>query len=121
MMKIAPLSTLLPLVPLALVAACSTRRPPPPGASGDVIYQLQNCANCHGEDRRGTRLGPSLVPLASSWTRESLASYLADPRAMVAADERLAALDREFSADMGRYDNLSQDERLVLAGWLLAP
>jgi len=109
------------LLPLLFVTACSTRRPPPPGASGDVIYALQNCANCHGEDRQGTKLGPSLRPLSSEWTRERLAEYLADPRAMVAGDARLAELDRAFSADMGRYDNLSHDERLVLAGWLLAP
>jgi mono/diheme cytochrome c family protein len=110
------------LILLTLLAtACSTRRPPPPGASGDVIYALQNCANCHGETREGTRLGPALLPLSPSWTRERLAEYLADPRALVASDERLAALDRQFSTDMGPYANLSQDERLVLAGWLLAP
>lgn len=111
---------LLALVLLSSVA-CSTRRPPPPGASGDVIYALQNCANCHGDARQGTKLGPPLRPLAPSWTRERLAEYLADPRAVVATDERLSALDREYSADMGRYDNLSHEERLTLAGWLLAP
>jgi len=107
------------LLALFFATACSMRRPPPPGASGDVIYALQNCANCHGEQREGTRLGPALQSLSTDWTRARLAEYLADPRALVESDERLAALDREFSSDMGRYDNLSLDERLVLADWLL--
>ena len=102
------------------LAACSTRRPPPPGASGDVIYELQNCANCHGPAREGTRLAPPLAGLASNWTRDSLAEYLADPRAAVARDARLKELDKAWSSDMGPYANLSPAERLVLADWLLA-
>jgi len=110
----------LSLLPLLLVVACSLRKQPPPGASGEVIYELQNCANCHGPAREGTRLGPALAGLDPSWTRERLAEYLDDPRAMVAREPRLQELDRTWSTDMGRYDNLSQDQRLVLADWLLA-
>lgn len=104
-----------------LVLACSLRKDPPPGASGPVIYELQNCANCHGPERAGTRLGPPLAGLGGRWTRARLADYLADPRAMVASDARLAELDRQWSSDMGPYDNLTLEERLVLADWLLAP
>ncbi|MEQ1891078.1 MAG: cytochrome c [Planctomycetota bacterium] len=107
------------LVVTLLSAACSTRRPPPPGASGDVIYELQNCANCHGPAREGTRLAPPLAGLAAHWTRDSLAEYLADPRAMVAREARLKELDKAWSSDMGPYANLSHEERLVLADWLL--
>ena len=108
------------LAALVLAAGCSTRRQPPPGASGDVIFELQNCANCHGPAREGTRLGPPLAGLTAHWTREPLAEYLADPRAMVAREARLAELDKAWSSDMGPYANLSHGERLVLADWLLA-
>jgi hypothetical protein len=50
-----------------------------------------------------------------------LAGYFLDPRAMVASDPRLSALDQSFgSSDMGRYDNLDAAQRATLAAWLLA-
>lgn len=113
-------SPALALLP-GLVLACSFRRQPPTGASGDVIYRLQNCANCHGEEREGTHLGPPLAGLGERWSVELLAEYLADPSVMVARDARLAALDVQFGAsDMGRYDNLDLAQRRTLAAWLLS-
>lgn len=110
----------LSLLPF-LALACSFRRQPPPGASGAEIYRLQNCANCHGEEREGTRRGPPLAGLRSNWSAERLAEYLADPPAMVANDARLALFDEQFgSSDMGRYDNLDMEQRTRLAAWLLA-
>jgi cytochrome c553 len=112
--------TVLLLLPLGLAPACSFRRQPPPGASGAEIYRLQNCANCHGEVREGTRLGPPLAGLRAHWTRARLTEYLADPRPMVEADARLSALDERYgSSDMGRYDNLDLSQRSTLAEWLL--
>lgn len=106
---------------LALAPGCSLRRQPPPGASGAEIYRLQNCANCHGEGREGTRRGPPLAGLRSNWTRARLAEYMLDPRPMVARDARLARLDQQYgSSDMGRYDNLDLVQRSTLADWLLA-
>jgi mono/diheme cytochrome c family protein len=104
-----------------LALACSFRRQPPPGASGAEIYRLQNCANCHGERREGTRRGPALAGLRARWTIERLAAYLADPPAMLETDARLASLDEQYgSSDMGRYDNLDLAQRSTLAAWLLA-
>jgi mono/diheme cytochrome c family protein len=116
-----PTSFLSLSVASAVLAACSLREDPPPGASGAVIYDLQNCANCHGSAREGTRLGPPLAGLAAHWARATLADYIADPRAIVARDPRLAELDRRWSTDMGPYDNLTLEQRLVLADWLLLP
>ncbi len=100
--------------------ACALRRPPPPGASGAQIYELQNCANCHGEEGAGTSRGPALRELSRHWTRERLVDYLADPQAVAAVDPRLRARGREFSSEMGPYDNLTAEQRGVLADWLLA-
>lgn len=116
-----PLRTLALLVLPFLALACSFRRQPPPGASGAEIYRLQNCANCHGEEREGTRRGPPLAGLRANWNAERLAEYLVDPPAMVARDARLVAYDEQYgSSDMGRYDNLDLGQRSTLAAWLLA-
>ena len=45
---------------LLLLGACSVGRPAE-GATGEEIYQ-QLCANCHGEDLRGSPLGSDLGP-----------------------------------------------------------
>lgn len=111
----------LTLVSLWLAAACSLRRQPPPGASGAEIYRLQNCANCHGDAREGTRRGPPLAALGAHWTEASLAEYFVDPQAVVARDARLAELEAGLGGSkMGRYDNLDAGQRRTLAAWLLA-
>ena len=46
------------LLSLHVGSACTLRRDPPPGAGGADIYELQNCANCHGELGGGNSLGP---------------------------------------------------------------
>jgi cytochrome c553 len=103
-----------------LGSACLFRRQPPPGASGPEIYALQNCANCHGDEREGTRRGPRLTGLRAHWTVERLAEYFVDPRAVVARDARLGGLDEQFGAsDMGSYANLDLALRTTLARWLL--
>lgn len=101
-------------------AACFGPRQPPPGAAADLIYELQNCANCHAADRSGTRLGPPLAGLRAHWTRASLARFLEDPEPWRAGDPRLAEQARELDSVMGPYANLGPEERLRLADWLLA-
>lgn len=103
-----------------LLAACSLRQAPPPGAPGDVIYALQNCAICHGHDREGKSNGPGLVDLDRHWTRDTLTEFLGDPRAFEATDPRIAALRDQYSSAMDPYTNLTLAERRVLANWLLA-
>lgn len=113
--------TALMLVALLLAAACSLRRQPPPGASGAEICRLQNCANCQGDAREGTRRGPPLSGLAAHCTAAALAEYLLDPPTLVARDARLAAVERDLGgSQMGRYDNLDAGQRATLAAWLLA-
>ncbi len=103
----------------ALGAACMLPRDPPPGASGPMIYEYQNCANCHGEDRRGKTQGPPLTNLAEHWTRANLIQYLADPKSWIDRTPRLRKMRSEYSGEMSSYGNLTYAERKVLAEWLL--
>ena len=98
--------------------ACKSPTPPPPGASGAEIFELQLCANCHKEDGSGGWLGPPLRDLGRHWDREDLARFLAAPSDWN-EDDRLAGLRQSFSSEMSSYDNLSEEERLRLADHLL--
>jgi mono/diheme cytochrome c family protein len=107
------------LVVAMVLGACSLRTPPPPGATGDLIYELQNCANCHAADGAGTSRGPALVGLAEHWTAERLAAFLEEPAVFLERDARLRALEEAHPGKMSRYDNLTLDQRLTLSRWLL--
>ena len=102
-----------------LAGACRLPTQPPPGASGAEIYALQLCANCHGEAGEGGSNGPPLADLGAYWNAEDLADFLADPRPWEARDPRLARLAEGYIRPMNPYDNLSLDERLRLAAYLL--
>lgn len=91
----------------------------PPGASGADIYVLQSCGACHGEHGEGTDRAPALRGMAEHWTVERLAGYFVDPRAYVAADPRLAAVDERFSLRMPVYDNLTPAQARLLAEHVL--
>lgn len=104
----------------ALLAwACRLPQSPPPGATGMRIYELQLCANCHGDDGGGTWRGPALRELGRIWTRDQLVDFLGDVEGWEARDERIRRLSREHRGDMRDYDHLSVDERGRLADWLL--
>lgn len=104
----------------SLLAACTTREQPPEEAGGEEIYRLQVCRNCHGEAGAGKPgWGPPLFEVGEHWTRLELAKYLADPDAFKGTVPRLIELDQEYSTNMNPYANLSLEQRLELADYLL--
>ena len=107
------------LIPLLLIPSLACRQTPPPGASGETIYILQNCANCHGESGEGTKRGPAFIELNTHWDRSAMAEFFAHPKAVAKQDARLSAMIEKFGSSMSTYDNLSQNERLRLADYLL--
>ena len=112
------------LLPIAFAACLASglvacRQAPPPGASGKTIYTLQNCANCHGGDERGTARGPALFGLNAYWERTAMAQFFADPKGLASRDSRLSAMIEAYPAEMSTYENLTLSERLVLADYLL--
>ena len=107
------------LVLLALAFACSTPRSSPRSAGGARIYRMQHCSHCHGEERQGKLHSPPLTDLARNWTHDTLVEYLTAPAAFVARDPRLSREARKYSSRMGPSNDMTAEERSVLADWLL--
>jgi mono/diheme cytochrome c family protein len=106
---------------LAVALALSACLFPSPSAeAGARLFRIENCANCHGPDGRGSPNGPPLVDLGSRWTVDELASFLADPEAFRTADPRLAELSREATNRMTPFAHLSGHQRRSIAVWLLS-
>jgi mono/diheme cytochrome c family protein len=85
------------------------------------LYQAEACAACHGEMAQGQEeIGPALRDLAPYWDVDRLMVYLADPEGFRAAnpdfDERR---DVAFEIEMPAFDHLSEEQRRLLARWLL--
>jgi len=118
-LAVLPLGLLAPLVLGALGGCASNPGPAPEGATGAELYAWHNCANCHDDDKSGTWVGPALRELSAHWTVDTLADFLADPKAFAERDERLEALDGRYLGSMGPYDDLRPEERRRLAAWLL--
>lgn len=117
--KPAPSSTLLAASAALSVLACRSPTQPPPDASGRLVYELQLCANCHGESGEGKWLGPPLRELVLHWDANDLAEFFVDPPRRSAADERLRALAERYPRPMEPYAHLSREQRLRLADHVL--
>jgi mono/diheme cytochrome c family protein len=98
--------------------ACGEEKTPPGPPSAEKLFVAQNCSMCHAVDGAGGKLGPPLRKLADNWTRERLAEYLSDPKALVEKDPRLKALARNYSMPMPPV-RLDLEQRLRLADYVL--
>jgi len=85
---------------------------------GARLYATYGCASCHGGQGAGGTLAPPLADLGRYWDREGIADYLRDPRAWLAKDPRLEALQQRFSAQMPAV-SLPEEQRLMLADHVL--
>ena len=103
----------------ALASACALRREPPAGADGATIFKYQLCANCHGANGQGSGRGPALLGLEQHWDQTGLAEFLRDPKAATKADARLGSLAKQYRSEMRSYEGLNEEQRRVLAAWLL--
>jgi len=118
---------------LSLALGCGDRAPtPPPGLNeaqlaGWQAYVDLNCANCHGESRKGKRSGPPLTGLAERWTADELVRYLSDPEAVVKANPLLAYKAERYAISMpaisgkapGYADKATPETLAALAEYVL--
>ncbi len=113
-------------LPMFWLSACSEAAPAPAPSDanplpldGAALYRSKNCLTCHGKDRSGTMLAPSLHGLAAHWSAEDLASFLREPKPWLAKNERLATTAANYRSPMPPTFG-TDAERLALAQWLLA-
>lgn len=64
-------------------------------AAGQRIYTLNNCTMCHGTDRAGTNLYPSLKDIAKRQTEEQVATLLKTGKGQMPAYANLSNEDTE--------------------------
>ena len=101
------------------LASCSGESAPSKDSLGAQLYKRYGCVLCHGPAGAGTAQGPPLRGLEANWTRERLAEYFSDPRAVAQKDPRLDGLRRRFPMEMPGVE-LPQSDRLALAEAVLA-
>jgi cytochrome c553 len=99
----------------AAVAGCGEAPGSQSQPDGARLFVLANCTTCHGADGAGGVLGPPLRNLDAHWTRESLAAYLADPKAVIDSDPRMKSLSLNFNMRMPPVTNFTAEQRLLLA------
>jgi quinoprotein glucose dehydrogenase len=63
--------------------------------AGRRVYTLNNCTACHGADRAGTNIYPSLLNLSSRKTERQIASLLETGKGQMPAFANIADDDRE--------------------------
>ena len=62
-------------------------------SEGHEIYTDAGCAECHGDDLRGTpSSGPTLKGTKKNWDEEQLLVYFRKPDSVATADPRLSEL-----------------------------
>lgn len=106
-------------LPASTSAANSTpAAPATPASEGPALYAKANCAMCHGDDRAGKPLGPSLLALQQHWTADDLVAYLQDPQGYAEKNPRLLEQKKQYSMKMPA-PALTPEELQVLARWLL--
>jgi len=86
-----------------------------------ALFNSESCTMCHGEMARGQEgVGPALKDLAPYWDVDRLMAYLEDPEGFRASNTDFEdRRETEFELEMPASDHLSDDQRRLLARWLL--
>lgn len=94
---------------------------------GEKIYTLNNCTMCHGADRKGTPVYPSLLGLAQKYGAGQLSVLLQSGRGQMPAYPNLTAgdnealvnflLGREVKAKNTQSDTAATAYRYIHNGW----
>lgn len=104
---------------LTLASGCGGDDPAPKQPlSGERLYAVQGCKNCHKLDGAGGPLGPSLAGVPSRWTVAEIAEYVADPPSFHERKPHLAQLARRYSMRMPAV-RLAPAERERLATYVM--
>lgn len=119
---------MLAIVGLVLWIGCSREQPQAPPAEPTEaeiarameLYGQQACPECHAGNAEGSENGPVLRDLAPYWNVDRLVDYLGDPDGFRVAnpdfDDRR---DTVYELEMPAFDFVPEEDRRLLARWLL--
>ncbi len=89
-----------------------------PATIGTELVTKIGCVACHGNDLKGTKLGPSLYAANQYWKRDDLINYLRNPSAFMDED-RMEAYQKEYKSVMPPYENIDVKDLGKIADYLL--
>ena len=119
------------VVATALLGGCSSQVPTAPTAAvaldadeaerAGKLYRREACSVCHGERAQGVQsAGPALHSLAPYWDEDRLEAYLRDPAAFRRANADFdARRDETYELEMPGFGHVTEQERRLIARWLL--
>lgn len=84
-----------------------------------VLVEDNICTECHGENLEGTETGPALTAVRQYWTENLLIKYIYNPEFFMVSHPEVKRRNPGFDIDMPPYTDLSEDERRLLARWVL--
>ncbi len=94
--------------------------PPPAGEQNALsLINANGCTSCHGQDLKGSNLGPGLTGLKENWSsRESLINYLRNPNSFMDED-RFKDYKQRYNTIMPPFNNLDVKDLGKIADYLL--
>lgn len=109
------------MIALVLLTACGDRASVDQATLdlGREVYLAESCDGCHGDDRLGSELAPSLQTVHLHWSADRLSDYLKNPDAVTASDLRLQDVSGRWQLAMPGVGDASPDEVRALALYLL--
>jgi len=83
------------------------------------LINANGCTSCHGQELKGSNLGPSLAGLKEFWSsRESLINYLRNPNSFMDKD-RFKDYRQKYNSVMPPFNNLDVKDLGKIADYLL--
>lgn len=96
---------------------------------GEKIYTLNNCTMCHGADRKGTAVYPSLWGLQKKYTGQQVSDLLQTGRGLMPAFPNISPedkkallaflLDKQVTVKNAQQDSAGTGYRYVHNGWTM--
>ena len=130
--SLASVTVLIGLLALCFVHGCATKRvegdpgqaaglSPAEEASAIALFEDLGCNACHGDQGEGLEdMAPALGDLAPYWTAERLSTYLLSPDWFRSQNPDFdARREIEFDAEMPSYEEIPEEDRILLSRWLM--
>jgi len=87
----------------------------------DAMTLINNngCVSCHGQDLKGTNLGPSLYGMNEFWSRDNLIGYLRNPSSFMDSDRFNNYKEKYKNIIMPSYNNVDVKDLGKISDYLL--